>query len=77
MYAYLKKFLGTSASKVTTWLAIIVSVLGLFADSILPTIAPFIDNLSPGHALAIGAAITWIGRIRGILKEVNDGLQAP
>lgn len=77
MYAYAKKFLGTSASKVTTWLAVLVSVLGLFADSILPTIAPFIDQLSPGKALAIGAAITWIGRVRGILKEVNDGLQAP
>lgn len=77
MYAYAKKFLGTSASKVTTWLAVLVSVLGLFADSILPTVAPFIDQLSPGKALAIGAAITWIGRVRGILKEVNDGLQAP
>jgi len=77
MNAYLKKLLGTSASKVTTWLAIIVSVLGLFSDHILPVVAPLINDLSPGKAMALGAAITWIGRIRGILKEVTDGLQAP
>ncbi|CAB4169875.1 hypothetical protein UFOVP1082_35 [uncultured Caudovirales phage] len=76
-YAFLKMFLGKSSTKVTTWLAITVALLGMFSEAIIPSITPLINELSPGHAIALGAALTWVGRVRGILKEISDDLQAP
>ncbi|CAB4165401.1 hypothetical protein UFOVP820_43 [uncultured Caudovirales phage] len=76
MATYIKTFLGTSFSKVTTIVAIAVTVLGVFADAILPGVAQLVNELSPGHAMAVGAALTWVGRIRGILKEVKAQLDA-
>lgn len=66
-----KKVLGKSLTKVTTKVAIAVSLLGLFSDQLLPMAIPF---LSPGKALAVGAAVTWLGRLRGVLSEVKAEL---
>lgn len=74
MRELLKKILGKSFTKLTTYLAVAVTVLGLLADHILPAASMVIDTLSPGQALALGAVITWVGRLRGILAEVKSEL---
>lgn len=72
----LKKVLGKSFTKATTWVALLVAFLGLFADHIVPVLGAFISDMDPKYALILGAAATWAGRLRGILDDVKKEMES-
>lgn len=72
----LKKVLGKSFTKVTTWVALLVTFLGLFADHIVPVLGMFIGDMDPKYALVLGALVTWAGRLRGILEDVKKEMES-